>query len=230
MHKPEVLLIDDEIQVRRLLRFTLTAAGYAVREAELGQNGLVEAAHRRPDIVILDLGLPDMSGVQVLQRLREWSTVPVLVLSASTHEGSKIGALDAGADDYLTKPFSGGELLARLRALLRRARSDAEIPTLIRFGSIEVSLINRKVTKNGAFVKLTAKEYALLHLLVMHRDRVITYRQILTEVWGEEAVARTHYLRIFIMRLRRKLENETDSPKFLQTESNVGYRLVTDPP
>lgn len=229
MHKPEVLLIEDETQVRRLLRFTLTAAGYAVREADLGQDGLVEAAHRRPGLVILDLGLPDMSGVQVLQRLREWSTVPVLVLSASAHEGSKIAALDAGADDYLTKPFSGGELLARLRALLRRAKSEVEIPTLIRFGSIEVSLLNRKVTKNGTFVKLTAKEYALLHLLVMHRDRVITYRQILAEVWGEEAVARTHYLRIFMMRLRRKLETEPDSPKFLQTESNIGYRLVTDP-
>jgi len=229
VHKPEVLIIEDEPQIRRLLRFTLTAAGYAVREAELGQAGLVEAAHRGPDVIILDLGLPDIPGVEVLKRLREWSAVPVLILSVFAQEGSKIAALDAGADDYLTKPFGGGELLARLRALLRRAKSVEELPTTIRFGSIEVSLVDRKVTKNGTFVKLTAKEYALLHLLVTHRDRVITHRQILAEVWGEDAVAQTHYLRIFMMRLRRKLENEPDTPKFLQTESNVGYRLVTDP-
>ena len=226
---PDVLVIDDEVQIRRLLRLTLTAAGYAVREAELGKQGLLEAAHRQPDVIILDLGLPDMPGVDVLKRIREWSSVPVLILSVFAQEGSKVAALDAGADDYLTKPFGGAELLARLRALLRRAKNNEEAVTTIRFGSIEVELVDRKVTKNGALVKLTAKEYALLHLLATHRDKVITHRQILAELWGEESIGQTHYLRIFMMRLRRKLEDEPDSPKHLQTESNIGYRLVSDP-
>lgn len=227
--KSGVLVIDDETQIRRLLRFTLEDAGYAVREAETGRQGLVEVAHHPPEAVILDLGLPDTSGLEVLKRLREWSMVPVLILSVLGQENNKIAALDAGADDYLTKPFGGGELLARLRALLRRAKSIEETPTAIRFGSIEVELTDRKVTKKGALVKLTAKEYALLHLLVTHRDKVLTHRQILAELWGPEGAGQTHYLRIFMMRLRRKLEDEPDSPRYLQTESNVGYRLVSDP-
>jgi len=226
---PDVLVIDDEVQIRRLLRITLTAAGYAVREADSGQQGVLEVAHRQPDVIILDLGLPDLPGVDVLKRIREWSSVPVLILSVFAQEGSKVAALDAGADDYLTKPFGGGELLARLRALLRRMKSQEEPTTTIRFGSVEVDLVDRRILKHGALVKLTAKEYALLHLLVTHRDKVITHRQILTEVWGEESAAKTHYLRIFMMRLRRKIEDEPDSPKHLQTESNIGYRLVSDP-
>lgn len=227
--KPEVLVIDDETQIRRLLRFTLEDAGYVVREAETGHQGLVEAAHHHSDAIILDLGLPDTHGLEVLKRLREWSVVPVLILSVFGQEDNKIAALDAGADDYLTKPFGGGELLARLRALLRRAKSLDETPTAVRFGPIQVELTDRKVTKKGVLIKLTAKEYALLHLLTTHRDKVLTHRQILEELWGPDGAGKTHYLRIFMMRLRRKLEDEPDSPRYLQTESNVGYRLVSDP-
>jgi two-component system KDP operon response regulator KdpE len=225
--KTEILLIDDESQIRRLLRFTLEDAGYTVRDTETGQKGLVELAHKQPDAVILDLGLPDIPGIDVLRRLREWSGVPVLVLSVFGQEGQKIEALDAGADDYLTKPFAGGELLARLRALLRRVKPPEETP-ILSFGSVEVDLVQRKVTKGGAIVKLTAKEYALLRLLLTHRDKVLTHSMILTELWGPEAAGKTHYLRVFMMRLRRKLEDEPDVPKYLQTESSIGYRLVSD--
>lgn len=226
--KPTLLVIDDEVQIRRLLRFTLEDAGYLVREADTGHHGLVEAAHHHPDAVLLDLGLPDLHGTEVLKRLREWSSAPVLVLSVLGEEENKIAALDAGADDYLTKPFGGGELLARLRALLRRIKVD-EPAAIARFGPFEVHLVDRKVLKNGAFVKLTAKEYALFHLFVTHRDKVLTHSQILGELWGPESLSQTHYLRIFMMRLRRKLEDEPDTPRYLQTESTVGYRLVTDP-
>lgn len=225
---PSVLVIDDETQIRRLLRFTLEDAGYAVREVDAGRPGLVEAAHNPPDVIVLDLGLPDMPGLDVLKRLREWSQTPVLVLSVFGEESRKIEALDAGADDYLIKPFGGGELLARLRALLRRTKPN-EPASAIRFGTIEVDLINRRVTKDGDLVKLSAKEYALLRLLVAHRDKVLTHRQILSEIWGPEAEGQTHYLRVFMMRLRKKIEDEPDSPRHLQTESSIGYRLVSDP-
>jgi two-component system KDP operon response regulator KdpE len=227
--KPEVLVVDDETQIRRLLRFTLEDAGYAVREADTGHAGLVAAAHQLPDAIILDLGLPDLPGIEVLKRLREWSPLPVLILSVFGQEGSKIAALDAGADDYLTKPFGGGELLARLRALLRRIKLP-EISSAVRFGNIEVDLVRRRVTKDGRKVKLTEKEYALLRLLVSHRDKVLTHRQLLSELWGPKEEGQTHYLRVFMMRLRRKLEDEPDAPKYLQTESGIGYRLVSDLP
>ncbi len=221
----EVLVIDDEVQLRRLLRFTLEDAGYAVREAPTGHAGLVAAAHRQPDAIILDLGLPDLGGDEVLRRLREWSSLPVLILSVLGDEEHKVAALDAGADDYLAKPFGGAELLARLRALLRRIKP-AEPAGLITFGPIEVDLMRRSVRKAGAPVRFTAKEYALFHLLVTHRDRVLTHRQILREVWGPEFEGQTHYLRVFIMRLRRKIEDDVDAPKYLQTESGIGYRLA----
>ncbi len=227
--KPAVLIIDDENQIRRLLRFTLEDAGYAVREAETGHGGLVAAAHSPPDAVILDLGLPDLSGIEVLKRMREWSPLPVLILSVFGQEGSKIAALDAGADDYLTKPFGGGELLARLRALLRRVKP-AEPTNAVRFGTVEVDLVQRRVTKDGRKIKLTEKEYTLLRLLVVHRDKVLTHRHILNELWGPKEAGQTHYLRIFMMRLRRKIEDEPDAPKYLQTESGIGYRLVSDSP
>lgn len=195
---------------------------------EAGRPGLVEAAHHPPDVIVLDLGLPDMPGIDVLKRLREWSQTPVLVLSVFGEENRKIEALDAGADDYLIKPFGGGELLARLRALLRRTKPN-EAPSIIRFGTVEVDLTDRRVTKDGETVKLSAKEYALLRLLVTHRDKVLTHRQILSEIWGPEAEGQTHYLRVFMMRLRRKIEDEPDSPRHLQTESSIGYRLVSDP-
>jgi two-component system KDP operon response regulator KdpE len=224
----EILVIDDEPQIRRLLRFTLEDAGYAVREAETGRRGLVEAAHRTPAAVILDLGLPDVVGDQVLRQLREWSAVPILVLSVFEQESRKVANLDAGADDYMTKPFGGAELLARLRVLLRRSQA-GEPASLVRFGGVVVDLTRRRVRRHGAAVKLTAREYDLLRLLAAHRDKIVTHAQILEELWGPEAKGKTHYLRIFMMRLRRKLEDDPDSPRHLQTESGIGYRLATGP-
>lgn len=223
--KPEVLVIDDEVQLRRLLRFTLEDAGYVVREAPTGRAGLVATAHRQPDVIVLDLGLPDMAGVDVLRQLREWTDLPVLILSVLGQEVNKVAALDAGADDYLLKPFGGAELLARLRALLRRIKPN-EPSHVVAFGTIEVDLVRRSVLKAGRPVKLTPKEYALFHLLLTHRGRVLTHRQILGEVWGRPFEGQTHYLRIFMMRLRRKIEDDADAPQYLQTESGIGYRLV----
>lgn len=224
--KPEALVIDDESQIRRLLRFTLEDAGYAVREAETGHGGLVEAAHHHPDVIILDLGLPDVTGVQVLRTLREWTATPVLILSVFGNEDSKVAGLDAGADDYLTKPFGGGELLARLRALLRRAKAPDPEPS-VKFGTVEVDLVRRRVLKNGQPVKLTAREYDLLRLLVANADKVLTYDHILREIWGANAEAQIHYLRVFMMRLRRKIEDDPDAPVHLLNESGIGYRLIT---
>jgi two-component system KDP operon response regulator KdpE len=221
----EILVIDDEVQIRRLLRVMLEAAGYAVREAEAGQIGLSEAAYRRPDVIVLDLGLPDLPGVEVLKRLREWSKVPVLILSVRGAESDKIAALDAGADDYLTKPFGSGELLARLRVLLRRTQTPEETG-VVKFGTVEVDFTRRVVTKNGAEVRLTAKEYALLRLLLVHRDKVITHRQVLREIWGPKAEDQTHYLRVYMARLRQKLEDEPNQPKYFRTESGIGYRFT----
>jgi len=224
----EVLIIDDEIQIRRLLRLTLEDAGYAVREAETGQAGLQEVAREAPDAVILDLGLPDVPGVEVLARLRLRSAIPVLILSVFGQEGSKIAGLDAGADDYLTKPFGDGELLARLRALLRRIKP-AVASNTFGFGAIEVDLERRRVTKDGRVVKLTSMEYALLQLFITHRDKALTHRQILRELWGPKAEGQTHYLRTYMMRLRRKLEDEVDAPRYFQTESGIGYRFMSEP-
>ncbi len=225
--QPEILIIDDEVQIRRLLRLTLEAAGYRVREAETGALGLNEAAVRRPDAVVLDLSLPDQNGLAVLRRFREWSQVPVLILSVRGEEADKIAALDSGADDYLTKPFGGGELLARVRVLLRRAQPAGEM-SIVRFGDVEVDFSRRAVTKAGAEVRLTAKEYALLRLLLQHRGKVLTHRQILRELWGPKAEAQTHYLRVYMAHLRQKLEDEPNRPKYFKTESGVGYRLATE--
>jgi two-component system, OmpR family, KDP operon response regulator KdpE len=225
--QPEILVVDDEIQIRRLLRVMLEAAGYRVREADSGQIGLNEVAYRRPDAVILDLGLPDLPGVEVLRRLREWTTVPVLILSVRGAESDKIAALDAGADDYLTKPFGGGELLARLRVLLRRAQTPEEAG-VVKFGAIEVDLSRRVVTRGGSEVRLTAKEYALLRLLLVHRDKVITHRQVLREIWGPKAEDQTHYLRVYMARLRQKLEEDPNQPKHFRTEAGIGYRFCGD--
>ena len=225
----KVLVIDGDAQYRRLLRLTLEGAGHAVLEAGTAQAGLAEALHRRPDVVVVDFAPPDLPGVELIRRLRGWSHVPVLILSSVNLEGSKVAGLDAGADDYLTKPYSNGELLARLRALLRRPMP-AETANTVRFGPVEVDFNLRRVTKDKQPVRLTGKEYALLRLLTSHRNQVLPHRQILGELWGPKAERQTHYLRIFMLRLRRKLENEPEDPKYLQTESGVGYRLVTDPP
>ena len=220
----EVLVIDDEVQIRRLLRVTLESAGFRVREVEGGELGLVEAATKRPDAIILDLGLPDLPGIEVLKRLREWSRLPILILSVRGQEADKIEALDAGADDYLSKPFGGGELLARLRAMLRRAQTREE-ESGVSFGEVEIDFARRVVTKAGTAVKLTPKEYGLLRLLVLHRGRVITHRQILRELWGPKAEEQTQYLRVYMAHLRQKLENDPNQPRFFKTESGIGYRF-----
>ncbi len=220
-----MLVIDDEIQIRRLLRLTLEAEHYTVIEAETGQLGLHEAAVSPPDGIVLDLGLPDMDGTTVIRRLREWSKVPVLVLSVRAGEDDKIAALDAGADDYLTKPFGGRELLARLRAILRRTQTKTE-PAIVRFGDIEVDQAARVVRRGGEEVRLTAKEYAFLHLLVQHRGKVVTHRQILREIWGPNAEEATHYLRVHMAHLRQNLETVPHQPRHLCTDAGIGYRLV----
>jgi two-component system KDP operon response regulator KdpE len=220
----QILVIDDEVQIRRLLRVTLEGGGFRVAEAETAALGLTEAAALRPDLVVLDLGLPDLPGVELLRRLREWSPVPVLILSVRGGEQDKIAALDAGADDYLTKPFGSGELLARARAMLRRQRGGGD-PTAVVIGPITVDLAARAVRKGGQLVKLTAKEYAFLRLLVVNRGKVITHRQILREIWGPKAEAQTHYLRVYMAHLRQKLEDDPNHPKYFTTESGIGYRL-----
>jgi two-component system KDP operon response regulator KdpE len=223
--QPDILVIDDEVQIRRLLRLTLEAAGHRVREAETGELGLNEAAVRRPDAIILDLSLPGLGGLDVLRRLREWSQIPVLILSVRDGEAEKIAALDAGADDYLTKPFGGGELLARMRVLLRRAQPAGEV-SVVRFGEIEVDFAKRSVTRAGADLHLTVKEYALLRLLLLHRGKVVTHRQLLREVWGPGHETDTHYLRVHMAHLRKKIEASADRPQFLKTESGIGYRFT----
>ena len=221
-----VLVIDDELQIRRLLRITLEANGYKVLDAANGRDGLVEAAARRPDIVILDLGLPDMEGVAVLKRLREWSCVPVVVLSVRDRDEDKVVALDAGADDYVTKPFSTPELLVRLRVALRHVQpADEEV--IFRAGDLVVDLSDRRVLVKGQEVRLTATEYALLRLLIRHAGKVLTHRQILKEVWGQNATEQTHYLRVYVARLREKIESVPSRPTLLITEPGIGYRLLT---
>jgi len=222
--KPTLLVIDDEKQIRRLLRVTLEGEGYKVRETETGQLGLHEIAQQAPEGIILDLGLPDLDGTEVIRRLREWSKVPVLVLSVREGEDDKIAALDAGADDYLTKPFGGRELLARVRAILRRTPGASE-PAIIRVGGIEIDRSARIVRRNGIEVHLTAKEYALFQLLIQHRGKVVTHRQILRELWGPNAEENTHYLRVHMTHLRQKLEADPHSPRHLKTDAGIGYRL-----
>jgi two-component system KDP operon response regulator KdpE len=222
-----VLVIDDEIQIRRLLRVTLEPDGYEVKEAETGQLGLTEAAGLHPDGIVLDLGLPDMDGKDVLRRLREWSQVPVLVLTVRDSEQETIAALDAGADDYLTKPFRGRELLARLRAVMRRAQPANE-DTVVRFGDVEIDFVTRAVRRGGKDVKFSAKEYDFLRYLALHRGRVVTHRQVLRELWGANAEDNTHYLWVYMTHLRQKLEADPHEPKFLKTEAGIGYRLMVE--
>ena len=221
----KLLVIDDEVQIRRLLRLTLEGGGYQVHEAETGQLGLQTAAALGPDGIVLDLGLPDLDGLDVLKRLREWTSLPVLVLSVRAGEDDKIAALDAGADDYLTKPFGGRELLARIRAILRRVQPSGE-NARVTIGDIEIDLAARTVTRAGAEVRLTAKEYALFRLLVIHRGKVVTHSHILRELWGPNAGENTHYLRVHMTHLRQKLETEPHAPRHLKTDAGIGYRLV----
>ena len=215
-----VLIIDDEPPIRRLLRLTLEPAGYNVHEAESGQLGLQAAAAKRPDAIILDLGLPDMDGLTALKRLREWSPTPVLVLTVRNQESDKVAALDAGADDYLTKPFGTAELLARLRTIQRRA-PEAQEPVFTS-GDLTVDLAARTVRVKGTEVHLTATEYALLHELVKYAGKVVTHKQLLRSVWGPNAEEQSQYLRVYITHLRKKLGIE----KLIKTEAGIGYRLA----
>ncbi len=219
------LVIDDEPQIRRLLRVTLEASDYRVLDAATGNDGLVQAAQRKPDVVLLDLGLPDLDGLTVLKRIREWSKVPILILSVRDQEEDKIAALDSGADDYVTKPFNSGELLARLRAALRHTQPQG-VEAIFRSGNLEVDLAKRLVLKDGKEIKLTPIEYSLLRLLVVHAGKVLTHRQLLTEVWGEKAVGQSHYLRVHVAHLREKLEADASAPELIVTEPAVGYRLL----
>ncbi len=224
-HPPRLVVIDDEPQIRRLLRLALESHGYEAVEAASGQEGVLAVAQSRPEAVVLDLLLPDLSGVEVIRRIREWSEVPILVLSALGQEREKVSALDAGADDYLTKPFGVEELLARIRVMLRRALRPAESPHFSS-GRLEIDLSARRVWAKGEELHLTATEYALLRLFARHAGKVLTHRQILQEVWGPKAVEQIHYLRVYIGRLRDKIEADPARPLLLLTESGVGYRLA----
>ncbi len=228
--EPLVLVVEDEPQVMRFLRATLPAHGYRIAEAASGARALVEAQTRQPDLVLLDLGLPDLDGLEVTRRLREWSAVPIVVVSARGQEKDKVQALDAGADDYLTKPFGIDELLARMRVALRHAARVAGGGGLAVFeaGELKVDLEKRLVYRRGEEVRLTRTEYRLLATLVQHAGKVLTHRQLLREVWGPGAADEAHYLRVYMAQLRHKLEDDPARPRLLQTETGVGYRLRAD--
>ena len=226
MSEPLVLVVEDEPQVMRFLRATLPDHGYRMVEAATGAEALVEASTRGPDLVLLDLGLPDLDGVEVTRRIREWSAVPILVVSARGQERDKVEALDAGADDYLTKPFGTEELLARMRVALRHAsRVKGEGESVFEAGELRVDLGARLVFRRGEEVRLTRTEYRLLAVLVQNAGRVLTHRQLLREVWGPGSSSETHYLRVYMAQLRHKLEDDPAQPRYLLTETGVGYRL-----
>lgn len=223
---PVVVIVEDEPQIRRFVRAALESEGCTVWEADTAARGLIEAGTRKPDLLVLDLGLPDGDGVDLIRNLRNWSGVPVLVLSARSDESDKVAALDAGGDDYLTKPFGIPELLARVRALLRRAGRGGDMPPVFAFGPVEVDLARRQVSRHGEAVHLTPIEYRLLTQLVANAGRVLTHRQLLREVWGPSHVEHAHYLRVYMAGLRRKLEDDPAMPRHILTESGVGYRLA----
>ncbi|MBO9676753.1 two-component system response regulator KdpE [Paenacidovorax monticola] len=224
---PRILIVEDEAEIRRFVRLTLEAEGHVVHEAGGLQRGLIEAGTRRPDLVVLDLGLPDGDGVQLIRDLRTWSAMPVIVLSARSGEADKIAALDAGADDYLVKPFGAGELMARVRAQLRR--SQQQTPggdPVVRFGAIAVDLVRRAVERDGVALHLTPIEYKLLTHLIAQPDRVITHQQLLKVVWGPGHAEDTHYVRVHMANLRKKIEANPSMPAHLVTEAGIGYRFV----
>lgn len=223
---PRIVVIEDEAQIRRFVRQALEEEGCHVYEAATAAQGLIEAGTRKPDLVILDLGLPDRDGIDVIRDLRGWSDVPVIILSARSDEDDKIGALDAGADDYLAKPFGVGELLARTRAMLRRrSRAGDEMAPVVTFGDVRVDLSRRTVHRDEEPVHLTALEYRLLTVLVANAGRVLTHRQLLKDVWGPSYVESSHYLRIYVGHLRQKLEADATQPRHILTETGVGYRF-----
>jgi two-component system KDP operon response regulator KdpE len=222
--KTNVLIIDDEVQIRRLLRLVLEGAGYITTEAENGILGLQAIAGKRPDIVLLDMGLPDMSGLVVLERLREWSRIPVVILTVQNSEADKVLALDTGADDYVTKPFASGELLARIRAALRRVQPQEERSVFAQAGLV-VDLLARTVQRDGMEVSLTPTEWSLLTLLIRHAGRIVTHQQILREVWGAGSEKHRDYLRVYFSHLRKKVERDATQPELIINEPGVGYRM-----
>ena len=221
-----VVVIEDDPQIRRFVRATLHAHGMSAIEADTATAGLAEAATRMPDLIVIDLGLPDADGIDVIRELRGWTQTPVIVLSARTSEQAKVDALDAGADDYLTKPFGVPELLARIRAQLRRSGQPQDETPTVSFGDISVDLGKRQVTREGQLVRLTPTEYKLLTVLMRHAGCVLTHRQLLREVWGPEQIGNAHYLRVYMGHLRQKLERDPAQPAHIVTETGVGYRLV----
>jgi DNA-binding response OmpR family regulator len=223
---PRILVIDDETPIRRFLKIVLGSGGFDMIEAERGRQGVELAATAAPEAIILDLGLPDMDGKAVIAAIREWSTAPILVLSVRDGEAEKIAALDAGADDYVTKPFSTGELLARLRALLRKRPAGAVEKSEIVVGSLVINLATRSVTVDGNEAKLTRKEFDVLALLARNRDRLVAHKQILTTIWGPAHKDDSHYLRIAVGHIREKIGDDAANPRFIVTEPGVGYRLI----
>jgi two-component system, OmpR family, KDP operon response regulator KdpE len=225
-----VVLIEDEPQIRRFLRVALVGQGYRLFEAATGEAGLVEAATRQPDIVILDLGLPDVDGLEVIRRLREWTAIPIIILSAREQERDKIAALDAGADDYVSKPFGVGELLARMRVALRHAAQGPSDPgeSTFSIGDLQVDLVRRQILVAGTPVHLTPIEYRLLTTLIRHAGKILTHQHLLREVWGPNQTDQAQYLRVYIAQLRRKLERNPAQPRYVLTEPGVGYRLAAE--
>jgi two-component system KDP operon response regulator KdpE len=228
--RPKVLVVDDEPQIRRFLRISLTAEGYRVVEAETGREGIRRCATEQPDLVILDLGLPDLDGQEVVRRVREWSTTPIIVLSVRAGEGDKVQALDNGADDYAAKPFGVAELAARVRAALRRRGRAATEKTAFVSGDLRIDVPARRVTVGGEEVRLSRKEFDLLRLLALHEGKVLTHQMLLREIWGPAHAGDTHYLRIYVGHIREKLGDDPTHPRFIVTEPGVGYRLRADLP
>ena len=219
-----ILIIDDEVQIRRLLEITLSANGFKTIEASTGKDGITLSATQQPGLIILDLGLPDMDGLEVIKKLREWYVKPIIILSVRNSEEDIIKALDNGANDYLTKPFRTGELLARIRVAFRQSQNVTE-GHILEFGSLSIDLANHTVRKNNELIKLTSTEYSLLALLAKNEGRVLTHQYILKEVWGMSFIEQTQYLRVFIAQLRRKIEDDPAKPKLFNTESGIGYRF-----
>jgi two-component system KDP operon response regulator KdpE len=220
-----ILIIDDEVQIRRLLEITLRSKGYKVIEASNGKDGIVAAATYNPSLILLDLGLPDEDGQVILKKLREWYPNPVIILSVRNFEDDIITALDNGANDYLTKPFRTGELLARIRSAFRLLQNEKEVNTVLTFESLSIDLVNHIVKKKGETLKLTSTEFSLLALLSKNTGKVLTHQSILKEVWGFGYITQTQYLRVFIAQLRKKIEDDPAMPKFIITESGIGYRF-----
>jgi len=225
MSDARILVIEDEVPIRRFLRIAIESAGFTMLEAERGRRGIERAATEAPDLVVLDLGLPDMDGKAVIAAIREWSQVPILVLSVRDAETEKIAALDAGADDYVTKPFATGELLARLRALLRSRKPPTADKSALSFGDLTIDLAAHTVVRGGMETRLTRKEFEVLALLAQHAGRLVTHKQLLTTVWGPAHADDAHYLRIAIGHIREKIGDDASDPKFILTEPGVGYRL-----